>query len=79
MAGGGRLLQPAGGSDFNIPGPRHGYSRVAVPTRGAETEGHLIAAPGTRMCLKCDDLAGPASAFPRAAADGSLADQSTGS
>jgi len=45
--GGRSLLQPASGSNFNAPRSRDWDTRVAVPTRGAETKGHPIAAPGT--------------------------------
>ncbi len=70
--GGRSLLQPASGSDFNIPSSRHWASRVAVPTRGTETKGHLIAAPGTCVRLERDDLAGLVGAFPRATAGEAL-------
>src|SRR5436190_23437114 len=36
------LLQPASGSNFDAPGSCHGYPRVAVPARRAETEGILL-------------------------------------
>src|SRR6266852_4393735 len=68
------ILQPAGGGDFNAASSRHGYSRVAVPTRWPETEGHLVAAPGTRVRLDRPHLAGLVAAFPRATAGGSLAE-----
>src|SRR5713101_8845914 len=55
-----------------FPVPRHGYSRVAVPTRWAETEGPLVVAPGTRVRLKCDDLGGLVAALPRETTGGSL-------
>src|SRR5207249_10275676 len=63
------ILQLAGGSDFNVPSSRHGYSRVAVPTRGPETEGGPMAASGTCVRLERADLAGVVGAFPRSTAD----------
>ena len=72
--GGQRLLQLAGGSDFNSAGSRNWRTRLAVPTRGPEIEGHAIAAPGTCVRLQCGDLAGLVGAFPGATADGSLAE-----
>jgi hypothetical protein len=71
--GGRSLLQPATGSDFDTPGSRHGDPRVAVPARGAETEGHPTAAPDTCVRLERDDLAGLVGKFPRAPAGRSFA------
>ena len=61
-------------ASFNGPGSGNRDTRVAVPTRGPETERHPIAAPGTCMCLECDDLAGLVGAFPWATADRGLAE-----
>ena len=71
--GGYGLLQPASGSDLNIPRPRDGYSRLAVPTRSSEIEGRPIVAPRACVYLKRDDWLGLVGAFPRAAAGRSLA------
>src|ERR1700730_364078 len=63
--GGRGILQPAGGGDFNTPGSCHWATRMAVPTRGAAAEGDPLAALGTCMPRKRDDLAGVVGAFPR--------------
>ena len=55
-----------------------GRTRVAVPTRRSETEGHPVTALGTRVCFKRDDLAGVVAAFPRAASVRDLAELSPG-
>src|SRR3981189_2990842 len=68
--GGYSLLQPAGSGDFNAPGYRDGYSRVAVPTRWPEIERHPVVASGAGVRLKRDDLAGLVAAFRRAGAGG---------
>ena len=52
-----------------LPGLATGYSRVAIPTRGAETQGHLIAAPSPCVRLERDDLAGLVGPFPRSTTD----------
>jgi uncharacterized membrane protein len=57
-----------------VPVLATGATRVAVPTRGTETEGHLIAAPDSRLGLECDDLAGLVGAFSGATAVRSLAE-----
>src|ERR1700687_3021153 len=62
------LLQPAGGGAFDCSGSRHWATRVAVPTRGTETEGGPAAAPRFGGCFDGDDLAGVVGAFPRATA-----------
>src|SRR6267378_5022840 len=76
--GGRGILQPAGGGDFHASSSRHGYSRVAVPTRGQEIEGHPFVTSGACVPLKRDDLAGLVGAFPRAAAVGGVATLSPG-
>ena len=40
--GGHSLLQRAGGSDFNVPSPRHGYSRGQVQLEGQKLKGVLL-------------------------------------
>ena len=60
-----RLLQPVSGSDFDFPGYRYGSAGVALPTRGAETEGRLIASPDIRDNLDRDVLAGLVHTLPR--------------
>jgi len=67
--GNGGLLQLAGGGDFNAAGSRHWATRVAVPTRGKEAEGNSFAAPGTRVRLERDDMAGVVDTCPRPKAD----------
>ena len=67
------LLQLASGSNFDAPGSCHGYPRVAVPARRAETEGHSTTAPDTCVRLERDDLAGLVGKFPRTAAGRSFA------
>src|SRR6266851_2160321 len=62
--GGRGVLQPAGGGNFNSPSSRHWTAGVAVPTRGAEAEGNSLAARGTCVRLKRDDLASVVGAFP---------------
>jgi len=71
--GGRSLLQPPNGSDFDPPGSSHGYPRVAVPARRAETEGHSTTAPDTCVRLELDDLAGLVGKFPGKAAGRSFA------
>ena len=66
-------MQPVSGSDFDAPSSRNWGSRVAVPTRGPESERHPIAAPvGVR--LECDGLAGLVGTFPCATAARGLAE-----
>src|ERR1700680_4057143 len=65
--GGRGLLQPAAGGDFDGTSCRDGNPRVAVRTRGAQTQGHIAAAPGTGMCLDRNDLAGLVGTLSRAA------------
>src|ERR1700722_18995278 len=62
--GGRSLLQPADGGDFDYSGSRYWATRVAVPTRGTEAEGHPIAAPRSGVYLDGDDLAGVVGSFP---------------
>ena len=59
------LLQPTNFGDFNGPGYCNRNTRVAVSTRGPETKGNPITAPGIGMRLERSDLAGlvGASAF----------------
>jgi hypothetical protein len=71
--GGHSLLQPARGSYFHAAGSRHGYPRVAIPTRRAETKRHPSAAPGTCMRRERNDLGGLVDKFPCTAAGRSLA------
>ena len=54
-------------SDFDYPGRRHGYPRLAVPAGGAKTEGHPAAAPGACGRFERADLAGLVVTFPRKA------------
>jgi len=68
------VLEPAGGGDFDCSGCRYRATRVAVPTRRTETEGHPIAAPRSGGRFDGDDLAGVVGAFPCAKTDGFLAD-----
>ena len=68
------LLQPAGGGDFNISGARDRTARMAAPTRGTPTEGHLMDASRTRVHLKRADLACVVDAFPRSTRNRRLAE-----
>jgi hypothetical protein len=68
------ILQSACGCDFNAPSSRHGHSRVAVPTRGPEAEGHPASAPGTCVRVERNDLAILVAAFPRPALGTALAE-----
>src|SRR2546425_8188423 len=67
------LADAAYHSDFDPPGSSHGYPRVAVPARRAETEGHSTTAPDTCVRLELDDLAGLVGKFPGKAAGRSFA------
>src|ERR1700689_559937 len=71
--GAGSLLQSAGGGYFTCSGPHYWATRVAVPTRRTEAEGHSIAASGSGVCFDGDDLAGVVGAFPRTTKDSLLA------
>ena len=68
------LLQPICGSDFNTPSSGHWDTRVAIPTRGPETEGDPITAPGIGVRLKRHDLAGLVGQFSCEATGSSFAD-----
>src|SRR5580698_1204647 len=68
------IPQPAGGSDFNSAGSCNWSTRVAVPVRRPETEGHFITASSACMRIEYGYLAGLLDAFPRAAAGRSLAE-----
>src|SRR5580692_1574877 len=62
------ILQPVRGSDFNSAGSCNWSTRVAVPVRRPETEGHFITASSACMRIEYGYLAGLLDAFPRAAA-----------
>jgi hypothetical protein len=62
------VLQLARGGNFNASRSRHRATRVAVSTRGPETEGDPIAALSTCVRLERPDLAGVVGAFPCSAA-----------
>jgi len=70
--GGCGLLKLAMDSDFDCPGRRYGYPRLAVPAGGAETEGRPAAALSACGGFERADLAGLVVTFPRKAEQGSL-------